>query len=206
MQGERTLRHRGSLGIFEAALLLVALGAGLWIARPVPGARGAAEAERGMLSVLDAVADAEEALPAGTPRLPLADLVLRDPRARKALAGFTPSPVPGVVGNGTYWFTVLLPDRDGVVRGPGAADASGAARGFVVVAWPVKGASRLLRSLAGLPAGGAWQRGDGIRESGEPGDPPVPRLAFPERPADRPPDPPPDWVRARNRKGWDEGR
>ncbi len=194
-------RHRPPFGIFEAALVLVLAGAAVWLARPVPGARAAAAAEKEVLALLDAVADAEDALPAGAPFLPLPALAARGGPGTAPLALLSPSPVEGVMGNGSYWVAVLLPDRDGVLRGPGERGIPGARRGYAVVAWPRKGASPLLRSVAALPRGGAWQRADGMPESGEPGGPPVPSAAFSADPEDPPPEPPTDWVRARDRKG-----
>ncbi|MCK6480809.1 MAG: hypothetical protein L6R43_11885 [Planctomycetes bacterium] len=200
MAEERSVRHRGPLGIFEAALLLVVAGMVLWLLRPLPAARAAAEAEKRMASLLDALADAEDALPRGTPFLPLPALLARDPALRERFAGAAAGP-DGVLGAGEFWVAVLLPDRDGMLRGPGSPDGTGAARGYAVLAWPRRGASRLLRSLAALPGNGAWQRADGMEEPGDPALPPVPRAGFPEGGGRRAPEPPPDWVKASFRRG-----
>lgn len=197
-------RFRSPLGLFEAALALVLAAMVLWALKPVPGARAAAAAEKDLLAVLGAVADAEDRLP-GRPGaagfLPLDALAAADPALRAALGDFAPSGVRGVLGNGSYWLTVLLPGEEGVVVAPGE-EATTARRGYVAVAWPKAGAPAVLRSLAALPGRALWQRADGMDRRGGAASPPLPRVAFPPPGEGLPkaPLPPPDWVQARSRK------
>ncbi len=197
-------RFRRPFGLFEAALLLVLAGGGLWILRPIPGARRSAASEKEILALLGALADAEDARAAGRRGgyLPLDPLAASDPALRRALAGFRPSGAAGVLGNTSYWVTVLLPGAEGALDTRMAPDPAAADRGFVAVAWPRSAAAPVLRALAALPGGILWQRADGEAESGEPSRPPVPRVAFPLPGKDGPvvPDPPPDWVVARKRR------
>ena len=203
-------RYRLPLGIFEAGLLLVFAAGGLWLARPLGSARRAAAAEKEILAVIGAVADAEDAKVVGGKGsfLPL-DRLSAEPAVAKTLAGFAPSPVAGVLGNRSYWLTVLLPGPEGGLARvvPDRLSAAGGAsliapRGYAVVAWPRSGAAAVLRALAALPEGNMWQRADGMEESGDPAIPPVPRAAFPGpgNGGPRVPDPPPDWVQAKKRR------
>jgi hypothetical protein len=197
-------KFRAPVGIFEAAILLVLAGMALWILRPLPGARTSAVEEKAMMALLGAVADAEDAQAAGrkaAPFLRLDRLEAASPAAAKALQGYSPSKVPGVLGNRSYWLAVLLPKKEGWLAPPGAEEAGEAARGYCVVAWPRKEAPAVLRAMAALPEGFMWQRADGVEESGEPAVPPVPRAMLPPTgQGPRVPPPPPDWAQARRRR------
>jgi hypothetical protein len=186
-------RFRGPFGIFEAAILLTVAGMVLWIVRPLPGADGAAAEERSVMKAMGAVADHLEARK--PPFLRLDRL-----GALPALAGWTPSAVPGVYGRGSFWMAVLLPGRDGWLCAPGEEVPSEAGRGYCVVAWPKKEAADVLRAVAALPGKAMWQRTDGMEESGDPARPPVPRVAFPAAGAPlRSPGAPPDWTPGKSR-------
>jgi hypothetical protein len=196
-------RFRPAFGIFEAALLLVLAGTLLWLLRPIPGARAAAAEERAAIAVVAALADAEDALAAerrAAPHLRLDRLAAASPAAARALDGFAPSGIPGVLGNRSYWVAVLLPGRDGALAAPGDEVEAEAARGYCVVAWPRSGAPGVLRALAGLPRGVMWQAAEGAAESGEAADPPVPALVFGPPGDARDPPRPPDWAPARSRR------
>ncbi len=196
-------KFRAPVGIFEAAILLVLAGMALWILRPVPGARTSATEEKAMMALLGSMADAEDAQAAGrkaAPYLRLDRLAAASPAAAGALRGYSPSKVPGVLGNGSYWLAVLLPKKEGWLAPPGSEESAEAARGYCVVAWPRKEAPAVLRAMAALPEGGMWQRADGMDESGEPAAPPVPHVILPMPGPDyRVPPPPPDWAQAKKR-------
>jgi hypothetical protein len=197
-------RYRPAVGIFEAAILLALAAMALWFARPFGGARSAASEDRAMSAALGALADAEDAAVAGKrpgPFLPLDRLAAASPAAAEALRGFRPSAVPGVYGNPRYWIAVLLPGRDGWLAKPGAEEPGEAARGYCIVAWPTREAPTVLRAIAALPENAMWQRADGMAESWDPADPPVPRILLPA-PGQTPrcPPPPTDWVLSRKRK------
>ncbi len=201
-----TLSFRAPFGILDAAMVLVLAGMALWFLRPMPGSLAAADEERAVHAVIGALANAEEeGAPSrkSAPFLPLDRLLATRPALRSSLEGFTPSKVPGVHGNRSYWIAVLLPGKEGWIAAPGAEDPAEAARGFCVLAWPRKGAEPVLRALAALPRSFPydWQRADGADESGEPDLPPVPRVQFPPPgQGDRAPSPPPDWAIAKKRK------
>jgi hypothetical protein len=197
-------RYRPSVGIFEAATLLALAATALWFARPFAGARRAAAEDRAMGAILGVLADAQDAAVAGkkdAPYLPLDRLVASSPAAARALRGFQRSNVPGVWGDGRYWLAVLRAGRDGWLAKPGEEEEGEAARGYCIVAWPDRGAPKVLRAIATLPEKSAWQRGDGMEESGDPAAPPIPRVALPPLGTlPRCPSPPPDWSVARKRK------
>ncbi len=196
-------KFRAPVGIFEAATLLVLAGMALWILRPLPGAAAAAAEEAAMIGVIGTVADAEDARAAahkGAPYLSVDRIAAESPAAAKALLGFTPSKVPGVLGNRFYWVAVLLPRAEGWLGPLGTEDAAEAARGYCVVAWPRKEAPGLLRALAALPEGAMWQRAEGMDESGDAAAPPVPRILFPPLgQSPRVPPKPADWAHGKSR-------
>ena len=68
---------------------------------------------------------------------------------------------------------------DGRLARPGHEDPSEAARGYCIVAWPTREAPKVLRAIAALPGNAMWQRADGMDESWDPADSPVPRIEFP---------------------------
>ena len=206
MEAPPARRFRTPLGLFEAGLLLVVAAAGLMLLRPLPFARRNANAEKEILAHMGAVADAEDARAAGTrgPYLPLDGLVAADGALAKSLAGFTPAPAAGVLGNRSYWMAVLPVGSEGWLAAPGAGDPAFAARGYALVAWPKTGAPEVLRALAALPAAVMWQRADGMEESGDPARPPLPRACFTGTGSGGArtfvPDPPPDWVISKKRR------
>jgi hypothetical protein len=198
-------KHRGSLGLMEAAMLLVVVAGALWMTAPIPRSRRAAEDERAVHAVIGAVADALDARmagPRGRPPVRLERLLREEPALARTLEAFRPSGTQGVLGNGTYWVAVLLPGIEGLLASPGKEDPAEAMRGFCVVAWPCAGTHPALREIAALPDGHMWQRIDGMGKSLDPARPPLPRAAFPPAGTDgsRVPDPPPDWTLAKRRR------